>query len=63
MTILLCTFVGDLIKVTPLNLSHWLVVILISLMVVPVDIIRKFATKKREYKNKEMKEENTCQLA
>ena len=63
MTILLCTFVGDLIKVTPLDLSHWLVVILISLMVVPVDIIRKFATKKREYKNKEMKEENTCQLA
>lgn len=52
MAILLCTFVGDLIKVTPLDLSHWLVVILISLMVVPVDIIRKFATKKREYKIK-----------
>ena len=63
MTILLCTFVGDLIKVTPLDLSHWLVIILISLMVVPVDIIRKLVTKKREYKNKEMKEENTCQLA
>lgn len=63
MTILLCTFVGDLIKVTPLDLSHWLVVILISLMVVPVDIIRKLVVKKKEYKNKEMKEENTCQLA
>lgn len=63
MTIVLCTFVGDLIKVTSLDLSHWLVVILISLMIVPVDIIRKLVAKKKEYKNKEMKEENACQLA
>ena len=63
MTFLLCTFVGDLIKVASLDLSHWLVVILISLMVIPVDIIRKLVTKKIEYKNKGIKEEETCQLA
>lgn len=62
MTILLCTFAGNLIKVAPLDLTHWLLVIVIAFMVIPVDIIRKLVTK-REYRNREMKEENVCRLA
>lgn len=62
MTILLCTFAGGLIKVAQLDLIHWLIIIGVSLMVVPVDIIRKIITK-REYKNRRVKEENVCQLA
>ena len=62
MTILLCTFAGNLIKVAPLDLTHWLIVIVIAFMVIPVDIIRKLVTK-REYRNREMKEENVCRLA
>ena len=62
MTILLCTFAGNLIKVAPLDLTHWMVVIVVAFMVVPVDIIRKLVTK-REYRGREMKEENVCRLA
>ena len=62
MTILLCTFAGNLIKVAPLDLTHWLIVVVIAFMVVPVDIIRKLVTK-REYKSRELKEENVCRLA
>lgn len=61
MTILLCTFAGNLIKVAPLDLTHWLIVILIAFMVVPVDIIRKLVIK-REYKSRRVQEENVCQL-
>ena len=62
MTILLCTFAGNLIKVAPLDFTHWLIVVVIAFMVVPVDIIRKLVTK-REYKSRESKEENICRLA
>lgn len=62
MTILLCTFAGNLIKVASLDLTHWLIVVVIAFMVVPVDIIRKLVTK-REYKSRESKEENVCRLA
>ena len=62
MTILLCTFAGNLIKVAPLDLTHWMVAIVVAFMVVPVDIIRKLVTK-REYRGREMKEENVCRLA
>ena len=62
MTILLCTFAGNLIKVAPLDLNHWLIVIVIAFMVIPVDIIRKLVTK-REYRGREIKEENVCRLA
>ena len=53
MTILLCTFAGNLIKVAPLDLTHWMVVIVVAFMVVPVDIIRKIVTKK-EYRSVEV---------
>lgn len=59
LTVLLCNFAGDLIKVTPLDLEHWAIVILLAFMVIPVDLIRKAADKIKE--NKELKEEK-CQL-
>ena len=61
MTILLCTFAGGLIKVAPLDLTHWMIVIVVAFMVVPVDIIRKIVTK-REYRSRNVKEENICRL-
>lgn len=45
MAIILCTFAGNLIKVTSLDLLHWAVIIIMAFMVIPVDIIRKFITK------------------
>lgn len=62
MTVLLCTFAGNLIKVTSLDFTHWTMIILVAFMVIPVDVIRKLISKK-EYKRKESKEENACQLA
>ena len=62
MTVLLCTFAGNLIKVSPLDLNHWLIVLVIAIMVIPVDIIRKIATK-REYRSMKAQEENVCRLA
>lgn len=45
MTILLCNYAGNLIKVTPLDFTHWMVVIVVAFLVIPVDTIRKFITK------------------
>lgn len=60
LTVLLCNFAGDLIKVTPLDLKHWAIVILLAFMVIPVDLIRKTVDKVKE--NEKLKEENACQL-
>lgn len=49
LTVLLCNFAGELIKVTPLDIEHWAMIILLSFMVVPVDITRKIIEK---YKRK-----------
>lgn len=41
MTLLLCNIAGNLVQTTPLDLKHWIVVIIVAFMIVPVDIIRK----------------------
>lgn len=41
MTLLLCNIAGSLVQTTPLDLKHWIVVIIAAFMIVPVDIIRK----------------------
>lgn len=40
-TIALCTVAGELIKVTALSAMHWLVIIGLSFIVIPVDLVRK----------------------
>lgn len=56
-TVILCNFAGSLIKVAPLDLEHWLVILALALMVIPVDLARKAIIKRR------IKEERACQLA
>lgn len=41
MTVILCDFAGTLIKATALDLNHWLVIIALAFMVIPVDLVRK----------------------
>lgn len=41
MTVILCDFVGALIKATPFDVMHWLVIIAIAFLVIPVDLVRK----------------------
>lgn len=41
MTVVLCDFAGALIKATVLDLNHWLVIIALAFMVIPVDLVRK----------------------
>ncbi len=48
--VLACTFLKNAIKVCPLNLTQWLAIALLSLIVIPIDIIRKLIVKA---KNKE----------
>lgn len=40
-TIAVCSFAGDLVKVTALGLNQWLVIIGLALIVIPVDLTRK----------------------
>lgn len=40
-TVLLCSFAGELIKVTTLDIGHWLVIVALSFIVIPVDLVRK----------------------
>lgn len=47
-TIAVCTFAGELVKVTSLDLPHWLVIIGLAFMVIPVDLFRKFICKKQK---------------
>lgn len=58
-TIAICTFAGELVKVTPLDVKHWLVIIGLAFIVIPVDLIRKVINKNRRA---EVKEEERCQL-
>lgn len=44
-TVILCNFAGELIKVTPLDFNHWLIIIVLAFMVIPVDLVRKAVTK------------------
>lgn len=50
MTFALCNFAENLIKVTALDFKHWVVVVILSFMVIPIDLIRKIIEKKRENK-------------
>lgn len=50
MTFALCNFAENLIKVTALDFKHWVVVIILAFMVIPIDLIRKIIEKKRENK-------------
>ena len=58
-TIVTCTFAGELVKVTSLDVKHWLVIIGLALIVIPVDLTRKVISKNRKA---EKKEEKRCQL-
>ena len=42
--ILLCQFGGELLHCTPLNIIQWVVIFAVSLLVIPVDLIRKKIT-------------------
>lgn len=50
MTFALCNFAENLIKVTALDYKHWVVVVILAFMVIPIDLIRKIIEKKRENK-------------
>lgn len=45
-TIILCTICGDFISAKTLDFKQWAVVISLALVVIPVDILRKIATRK-----------------
>ena len=45
MTFFLCNIAQNLIKVTALDLKQWIVVILLSFIVIPIDIVRKLCVK------------------
>ena len=50
MTFALCNFAENLVKVTALDFKHWVVIVILAFMVIPIDLIRKFVEKKRENK-------------
>lgn len=50
MTFALCNFAENLIKVTALDFKHWVVVVILAFIVIPIDLIRKVIEKKRENK-------------
>jgi Ca2+-transporting ATPase len=50
MTFALCSFAENLIKVTALDFKHWVVVVILAFMVIPIDLIRKIIEKKRKNK-------------
>lgn len=50
MTFVLCNFAENLVKVTALDFKHWIVVVILAFMVIPIDLIRKIIEKKRENK-------------
>lgn len=50
MTFALCNFAENLVKVTALDFKHWVLVVILAFMVIPIDLIRKIIEKKRENK-------------
>lgn len=46
MTFAICNFAGNLVKVTALDLKHWMVILILSFMVIPVDLIRKIVERR-----------------
>lgn len=47
-TIVLCSFAGDLVKVISLDVVHWLVIIGLAFIVIPVDSLRKAISKRNK---------------
>lgn len=47
-TILLCDFAENLVKVTALDFNHWITVIILAFMVIPIDLVRKAVEKVRK---------------
>lgn len=43
-TMILCTVAGDLISVTALGVTQWIAIAVLSLLVIPVDMLRKVIT-------------------
>nr|WP_270249244.1 cation-transporting P-type ATPase [Coprococcus catus] len=50
MTFALCNFAENLVKVTALDFKHWVAIVILAFMVIPIDLIRKIFEKKRENK-------------
>ncbi len=46
-TIALCTYAGQLLKVTALDVNQWIIVLVLSLLVIPVDMVRKLIKNKK----------------
>lgn len=49
-TFFICNLLGNLVKVTSLDLMQWITVIVTAFMVIPIDLMRKVIKKKRENK-------------
>lgn len=47
MTIILCNFAGNLVKLTALDFRHWAVIVILAFMVIPVDLVRKAVNNKK----------------
>lgn len=47
-TILLCNFAENLVKVTALDFNHWIAIIILAILVIPVDLIRKAIERTRK---------------
>lgn len=47
MTFALCNFAGNLVKVTALDFKHWMAILILSFMVIPVDLIRKIVERRK----------------
>lgn len=47
MTIILCNFAENLVKVTALDFKHWVVIVILAFMVIPVDLVRKAVNNKK----------------
>ena len=43
-----CTFMGNLVKVSSLNIVQWMVIIGLGFIVIPIDILRKYITKRKK---------------
>lgn len=50
---IISTFFGELLKVTSLRVEQWVMIIGLSLLVIPVDLLRKAINKNKENKMKE----------
>lgn len=47
MTFVLCNFAGNLVKVTALDFKYWMVILVLSFMIIPVDLIRKIVERRK----------------